>query len=212
MTQEMNLKELERKAWTSYFDDGILDITVGLFVIFFGIGMTTRYTYLTVLSWMVIFFFAAAKKSITLPRVGLVKFSPEREERMKKETSFYVVFFTITAFIGLGYFIAIAFGIPQSIRTFVGELALVSYELIIAVGLCFVAYWKQIKRFYAYAGFTLAVIVAGLFIDVPDVHPFTVTGYQFSATAIVILFTGLYVLARFLRRYPKREGEEYVAR
>ncbi|MBU7047407.1 MAG: hypothetical protein HXS54_13320 [Theionarchaea archaeon] len=25
MTQEMNIKELERKAWTAYFDDGLLD-------------------------------------------------------------------------------------------------------------------------------------------------------------------------------------------
>ena len=212
MTQEMNLKEMERKAWTAYFDDGLLDITAGLFVLAFGIGMTTRYTYLTALSWMVIFFFAAAKKSITVPRAGLVKFSPERERRMKKETLFYVVFFTITAFIGLGFFIAMAIGIPQSVKTIVGELALVTYELIIAAGLCFVAYWKQIKRFYAYAGITLVIIVAGLFIDMPEVNPLTIIGYQFFAAGIIILFTGLFVLARFLRRYPNREGEEYVAR
>jgi hypothetical protein len=212
MTQEMNLKEMERKTWTAYFDDGILDITAGLFVLAFGIGMTTRYTYLTALSWMVIFLFAAAKKSITVPRAGLVKFSPERERRMKKETLFYVVFFTITAFIGLGFFIAMAIGIPQSVKTIVGELALVTYELIIAAGLCFVAYWKQIKRFYAYAGITLVIIVVGLFIDMPEVNPLTITGYQFFTTGIIILFTGLFVLARFLRRYPNREGEEYVAR
>ena len=212
MTQEMNLKEMERKAWTAYFDDGLLDITAGLFVLAFGIGMTTRYTYLTALSWMVIFFFAAAKKSITVPRAGLVKFSPERERRMKKETLFYVVFFTITAFIGLGFFIAMAIGIPQSVKTIVGELALVTYELIIAAGLCFVAYWKQIKRFYAYAGITLVIIMAGLFIDMPEVNPLTIIGYQFFAAGIIILFTGLFVLARFLRRYPNREGEEYVAR
>ena len=212
MTQEMNLKEMERKAWTAYFDDGLLDITAGLFVLAFGIGMTTRYTYLTALSWMVILFFAAAKKSITVPRAGLVKFSPERERRMKKETLFYVVFFTITAFIGLGFFIAMAIGIPQSVKTIVGELALVTYELIIAAGLCFVAYWKQIKRFYAYAGITLVIIVVGLFIDMPEVNPLTIIGYQFFAAGIIILFTGLFVLARFLRRYPNREGEEYVAR
>ena len=62
-----------------------------------------------------------------------MKFSPGREERIKKEKLFYIVFFTITAFIGLGFFITSAFGIPHSTRTIVGELALVSYELIIAV-------------------------------------------------------------------------------
>lgn len=212
MTQEIDLKELERKAWTAYFDDGLLDITAGLFVLAFGMGMTTRYTTVTAFAWMVIFFFVAAKKAITLPRVGLVKFSPEREKRMKKEKSFFIVFFTITALIGMGFFIALTTGIPQSVKTIVGELALVSYELIIAVGLCFVAYWKQIKRFYAYSAFTLAVIVAGLFLSMPGVNPLTVMMYQFTATGAVMLFTGLVVLARFFKRYPQREVGEDVAR
>lgn len=210
MPQEMNLQKLERKAWTSYFDDGLLDITVGLFVLAFGIGMTTQYTYLTVLSWMVIFFFAAAKKSITLPRVGLVKFHPEREERIKKENLFFVVFFSITAIVGLGFFIAHLIDIPLSVKSIVGELALVAYELIIAVGLCFVAYWKQINRFYAYGAFVLAIIVAGQFFTNFDVHPFFVTGAVFLAAGSVILITGLAVLVRFLRKYPKPEGEEYA--
>jgi hypothetical protein len=209
MTQEMNLKELERKAWTAYFDDGLLDITAGLFVLAFGIGMTTRYTYLTALSWMVIFFFAAAKKSITLPRVGLVKFSPEREKRIKKETSFYVVFFTITAVVGLAFFIAQATGIPQSVKSVIGSLALVAYELIIALGLCFVAYWKQINRFYGYAGFILVVILAG---HIAGVEQYWLGAYQFTATGTVMLIVGCVVLARFLRKYPKREGGDYVAR
>lgn len=212
MTPEMNLKELERKAWTAYFDDGILDITIGLFVLAFGIGMTTPYTGMAVLSWMVIFFFAGAKKSITLPRVGLVKFSPEREERMKKETSFFVVFFSITALMGLAFFLALTTGIPQPIKTVVGELALVSYELIIAVGICLVGYWKQIRRFYAYTGFLLIVIVAGMLLETPGANPLTTMKYQFTATGTIILLTGLVVLARFFRRYPRREGREDVVR
>lgn len=209
MTQEMNLKELERKAWTAYFDDGILDITVGLFVLSFGIGMTTRYTYLTAMSWMVIFFFAAAKKAITLPRVGLVKFSLEREERMKKETSFFVLFFTITAIVGLVFFIAFTMGMPQSVKTLLGKLALVAYELIIALALCFVAYWKQIRRFYAYAGFMVVVLLAGHLLGADQ---YWLGAYQYTATGTLILIVGLFVLARFFRKYPRREGGEYVAR
>ena len=212
MTQEMNLKELERKAWTSYFDDGLLDITIGLFILAFGIGMTTRYTYLTAFAWMVIFFFAAAKKSITLPRVGLVKFSPEREERIKNERTFFVVFFTITAFVGLGFFIALTTGIPRSLKIIVGWLALVAYELIFVIGLCFVAYWKQIRRFYVYGALVLAAALAGLFFNVFGLHQFFVTAYQFIATGTVMILGGLVVLARFFKRYPKREGGADVVR
>lgn len=212
VTQKIDLKDLERKAWTAYFDDGILDITAGLFVLAFGIGMTTKYSTLTVLSWMVIFFFAAAKKSITLPKVGLVKFSPERERRIKREQLFYVVFFTVTALIGLIFFIALASGIPSSVKTIIGELALVSYVLIIAAALCFVAYWKQIPRFYVYGGLTIVAVVAGLFINMPEVHQLTIVRYQFLVTGTVILLAGFVVLARFLRKYPNREGGENVAR
>ena len=212
MTQEMDLKVLERKAWTAYFDDGILDITVGLFVIAFGIGMNTPYTTLTAVSWMVIFFFAAAKKAITLPRVGLVKFSPEREERIKKEKLFFVIFFTITALIGLGFFLVLVADIPQSFRTLVGELAVVSYQLFIVAGLCFVAYWKQIKRFYAYAALFLAAIVAGQFLNVSGGNPLTIAAYQYIFTGSIMLLAGFVILARFFRRYPKREGGEDVAR
>jgi hypothetical protein len=212
MTPEMNLKELERKAWTAYFDDGILDITVGLFILAFGIGMTTHYSGLAAFAWMVIFFFAAAKKSITFPRVGLVKFSPEREERMKKETSFFVIFFSITALIGLAFFLVLSAGIPQSVKTLVGEMALVGYQLIIAAGICLVGYWKQIRRFYGYTGFLLIAIVAGMLFDIPGVNPLAIMRYQFTATGVIILLTGLFVLARFFKRYPRREGGEDVAR
>jgi hypothetical protein len=207
MTHDMNLQELERKAWTAYFDDGLLDITVGLFVLTFGIGMTTRYTYLAAVSWMVIFFFAAAKKSVTLPRVGLVKFSPERVKRFKLETSFYLLFFTITALVGMVFFVILTMGIPQSVKSLVGSLALVAYELIIVIGICFVAYWKQIKRFYGYAGFSLAALITGYLMG--GTQPW-VGAYQFIATGTLILIAGLVVLARFLRKYPKREGGEYV--
>ncbi len=208
VTQEINVKKMERKAWTSYFDDGLLDITIGLFVIAFGIGMTTPYAYLTALSWMVIFFFAAAKKAITLPRVGLVKFHPEREERIKKEKLFFVVFFTVTFIVGFGFFIAQITGIPQAVKTIVGELALVSYELIIAVGLCFVAFWKQITRFYAYAALVFVMIVGSYLFY--DGHPFFVMRTVMLTAGAVILCAGVIVLIRFLRKYPKPEGGEYV--
>ncbi|MBU7015818.1 MAG: hypothetical protein HXS52_03915 [Theionarchaea archaeon] len=212
MTPEMNLKEMERKAWTAYFDDGILDITVGLFVLAFGIGMTTQYATVAAFAWMAVFFFGAAKKSITLPRVGLVKFSPEREERMKKEISFFVIFFSMTALIGLAFFLTLTTDLPQTIRTLVGEMALVGYELIIAVGILLVGYWKQIKRFYLYGGFFLIVIVAGLLIDLPEANPLTIMMYEFTGTGVLILLGGFVVLARFFRRYPRQEGGGYVSR
>jgi len=213
MTQEIDLKALEKKAWTSYFDDGILDITVGLFILIFGIGMTTRFTYLAALSWMAIFFFAGAKKSITLPRVGIVKFSADREKRMKRETSFYMIFFIITAVMGLLFFMGLTMDISQSIRTLVGNLALLTYEMIIGVGLCFVAYWKQIRRFYLYGALVFILTISIPLFNIPlTEHMLFSAAYQFIITGTLILIVGLIVLIRFLRKYPEKEGREYVSR
>lgn len=38
MSQNINLKELERKAWTSYFQDGLWDMYLGLQLLAWGLA------------------------------------------------------------------------------------------------------------------------------------------------------------------------------
>jgi hypothetical protein len=93
MSTRINLKELERKAWRSVFQDGLWDIYLGFLLLTMGMGpvlpsldtsvIWTLAMLLTfsVLAWLA---FWAGKKFITTPRMGLVKFGPQRKAKLKK--------------------------------------------------------------------------------------------------------------------------------
>ena len=83
MGKEPNLKEIERKAYMSYHQDGLLDIFAGLYVLGFGLGifvdlildfgmgmilMPAVFVSLALPLWI------AAKRRITMPRIGFVNF------------------------------------------------------------------------------------------------------------------------------------------
>ena len=93
MSEKLNLKELERKAWRSFFDDGLWDIYLGLLLALLGVSAFLDRLELTEAVVMGIYIgllivvmlgMWAAKRFITVPRLGRVKFGAERQKRRKK--------------------------------------------------------------------------------------------------------------------------------
>lgn len=90
MTPSADLKQLERRAFTSYYQDGIWDLYLGFLIMIMpltelltalGASKTTgllAYLGLTAGACTV---FILAKKYITAPRLGQAVFSPERRAR-----------------------------------------------------------------------------------------------------------------------------------
>ena len=77
MVQNINLKELEKNTWTSFFQNGLIDIQIGLIFVVASICMICsdiRY-YLMFLYLVPGILFILAKKYIVAPRMGIVKFS-----------------------------------------------------------------------------------------------------------------------------------------
>ena len=84
MSQNFNLKKIEQKAYFSYHNDGIIDILIGFVILLFGIGMATDMAYLAAISASVgVPIWLAAKKYVTYPRLGLVKFNQDRINKEK---------------------------------------------------------------------------------------------------------------------------------
>jgi hypothetical protein len=104
MSEKLNLKELERKAWRSFFDDGLWDIYLGLLLGLMGIsglldrsGLSESWAmgiYIGLLA-LVMLAFWASKRFITVPRIGLVKFGRARKVRRIKTA---LVLFTSVVF------------------------------------------------------------------------------------------------------------------
>ena len=100
MTTDMNLKEIERKAWTSFFQDGLLDILMGLALLAVGIPAVLPNIFTSELHQnaaaavlMVLAFvpYWAGKRFITAPRMGRARFSRARKSKQTKAAVTYAI-------------------------------------------------------------------------------------------------------------------------
>lgn len=198
MSQNIDLKQIERKAYLSYYQDGLLDIFLGLGILIFAIGMATdTATYVGgLLGALIIPSWAAAKRFVTIPRLGVVKFGPERKIRIEREKRFFRIFLALTLLAGAALLIPLyAKGIPPWLHAWLKKFIFAPMGLIGVVGLGFLAYWKQINRYYAYAVLVLVAVFVRPILNAPAPQ------YLISL-GLIILLSGLAVLLRFLRNYP----------
>jgi hypothetical protein len=91
MSQHLDLKALERKAWAPYVQDGLWDLFFGLLLVstavsswfaYIGAPPATRipaYMSIVVLAGVVLW---AGKRFVTTPRMGRVKYGPARKARL----------------------------------------------------------------------------------------------------------------------------------
>ena len=78
----MSLKEVEKKTYMSYHQDGVLDIFLGVYVLMFSLGILLMTLTDSGMWFLIPAIFISimvpvwipAKKRITMPRIGYVKF------------------------------------------------------------------------------------------------------------------------------------------
>ncbi|MFW9985726.1 MAG: hypothetical protein ACFFDJ_04085 [Candidatus Odinarchaeota archaeon] len=199
MTEHVDLKALERKAYTSYHQDGIVDIFLGLAIVTFSFVLLFLETsfYLvggTFVVWIASY--AGAKRSITVPRIGYVEFKQSRRIRV-------MLLVLLLLVLNIVIFVIMAFGeLTTDFRIFLNQYGL----LVVAgvVGGLFVLFgWvTQIYRFYGYGSVAfLAFIITHVFL----LHLF----FPIFVLGLTITVTGFVLLYWFIRKYPKTEpGEE----
>lgn len=197
MNQKINLKEIERKAYTSYHQDGVIDITLAFVTLVFGAIMLTDMPWMGgVLGILAISLYAGFKKAVTIPRIGYVKFPQQRAQKMT----------ALTVVLGLLAFVAgmVVFMQTKSQGTPDWVMFLIdNYMLTIgaAVAGLFIlgGYAFKTKRIYAYALLTLAMFTLGYFLSFP-------LYYYLVALGTIILATGIVLMTRFVSRFPKATG------
>jgi hypothetical protein len=206
MSQNINLKELERKAWRSYFQDGLWDIYLGLLLLAMAVwallsdvgfseswGMTILIG-LEVLAMLVLW---AGKKFITVPRMGRVKFGPKRKARL----NWVRVVLLLSVLVGAGVFVAalaVRSNRPEGLNTaLIFPVAwVVNMIIVFSLG----AYFLDFSRLYLIGVmYALPVPLDILFRKFADID---LSFIAFGVPAMVILIIGLVVFTRFLRDYP----------
>jgi hypothetical protein len=209
MSTSLNLKEIERKAFRSTYQDGLLDICISSVVGSMALLMYTDvrddfpYLYL-ILAFLGVgagqLVYWAGKMFVTLPRIGQVKFGEIRRKRNK--TLALILAVVVLLQVGIVLLTAGVWAIPawgdKLQELFPGRSA--TDLLVAAVGALFVgpsmmaiAYFIDFPR-----GYYIALVMAlGAFLMIWFWQPLIQVG-----AAFLILIPGLVLFVRFLRQHP----------
>jgi len=201
INHEIGLDKLEKKAWRTTFDDGIIDIYLGILLASFGPSTALHDILPVPLNILLgplmigfgLTFFILSKKYLIKPRIGIVKFGRKRKVRNLR---IFVVLSVNQVFLLILYLINLYSN--EGGFTF---LYLLEGLLILTLPLCFVAYFLQFNRLYVYAllwgcAFFLADI-SSLIVPIPF-------NFLFSYLTLggMIIIMGTIYLIRFLKKYP----------
>jgi hypothetical protein len=192
---KINLKELEKKAWTSYFNDGMWDLSWGLLVLTAGIRGLTNVTWFALGFIPAIMIILLGKKYVTIPRIGRVEFGSMRRRRQIRLGVLTII--SVAATFTLLILTSTGIGIPAiPIYPIIAALIFVFFSLL--------GYYLDFPRLFIY-GFLLALseILWGIYGK--PIAPLAET-----ASGSLILVVGVVVLIRFTRKYPKPYGDELI--
>ena len=202
MTTSVDLQDLERKVFRSFFQDGLWDILIGCYVLIFAVAPYLSTTSLGdfwssvvfVPFWLLVWLLVrTAKKRIVTPRVGQVKFGPSRMAKVLKLSIILTVVFTISFVMGIFAF----FNSDLSgwiYQVFLGMIILLAF----GIG----GYFLDFSRLFIYGILlTLAPIIGELLYRNLGAshHGYPVT---FGISAGIMILTGAVLFIQFIRKYP----------
>lgn len=206
MAQEINLKQLELKAWRSTFQDGLWDIYLGLLLLAMAVGALLSDLGMAHLSTMIILsgiavlalaVIWAGKRFITAPRMGLVKFGPEGKFRQKKTKWL----FSLSVLFGAAIFVLTLVARntqPEWLNPglFLGGIYTANMLIVFSLG----AYFLNFTRLYLIGVmYAIPVPLDIMFNELSDID---ITVIAIGAPAAVVLVIGTVLFVRFLRAYP----------
>lgn len=206
MSDYIDLKKLERKAFTSIFQDGFFDIYLG--ILFIGIGLLIslpetiprilNYALFSLVIGFDLLVFLGGKKIITVPRIGIIKFSRKRKGKKKKFVLILVVLMILT---GIFYILTTLDLIP-----FEDFVSAFYFGIFFAIPISLLANFLRIDRFYMHAilgGMSFFISELSLSLSGEVVLSFLV----FLIAGSVICATGIVFLYKFVRKYPVQTEE-----
>ena len=196
MSNGIDLRDIERRAYLSYHEDGLLDIMIGFGIIVSGLFVYAEMPWL-IGSFIPVFtpIYIQYKKRVTVPRLGQVEFSEQRKMKQKR-TMFSLVVFNIILFIGglYAWFAMDIGGRPQWLIDLLSNYMII-FGAFGALISSVVGFFSDLKRFHIYGLINLAVFtVANNYTD----HP----AYGLVTIGIILALNGFKLLLTFTRKYP----------
>jgi len=190
----LDMKEFERKAYMTLSEDGIVDIVIGCVFLGWGLLLAAGPTGLIgLLVPLALGMWYAGKRTLTVPRVGLIIPSQKMESKLRNSA---------TLLLALGILLVVGIILWQASGG--GTLrnhSLGLLGLVVAAGISIVAFLLNAKRLYAYAALLFVAFAVGETLNASTPTMDTFLAAVIVASALIIL-SGVVVLMRFLRKYP----------
>lgn len=200
MTNRLVLREIEKKVWFRTFEHGMWDIGIGSLFLAFGLSILVDFAALSAI-WVAALLpgLLGAGRKIVVPRIGHVQFRAQRKRAKGRLTGVL----TATALMGLAAFMFITWilkGTPPSWAQWISKHFVIFIGLIWGGALAVTGWLVNFPRLYGYGALMFGSLLITDFVK--GYH----LGFSLAIVGGLILLTGITLLIRFIRRYPKQEG------
>lgn len=216
MSNSLDLKNIEKKAFRATHQDGLWDIYIGGVVICMAIlAYTTtgeakpllRFGLYLVGLCVFYLIFWGGKKYITAPRLGEVKFGPRRQKRKLTMAIILAGIVLLQVIVLVGTILmwrnpgwAANLGLHTTNRDLERLVVAVIGALFVGPSMLLIAYFNDFLR-----GYYIAIIVS---LAVFSLIWFSQPGYLIIA-GLVIMLPGAILFIRFLRQHPLPPAEAH---
>jgi hypothetical protein len=209
MSVNLDLKDIERRANYAAFQDGLTEIFMGLFLVFYGGTLATDTLPLGLVIILVTVFLGKGsmegiKKRYIYPRAGYVKL-PEDPHTSGKEIGISALVMVIVLLAALGISMAML-GQKIGLNFFLTYIVPPASGLMLAIG----PYWLG-QTYGLRRGYILAIlfVLGGIAMPVFGLASgYEAVGILCSVVGVIALLTGTVMFWRFLRRYPAVDGSD----
>jgi hypothetical protein len=202
MSHNLDLKEIERRVHQSVFQDGLMEIMMGGFLLVFGASLAMDMKWIPlIISLLVIFLgnplLERAKKRYIYPRIGYVKLRPEKEADPKGIVVAAIVFVVIL--LGSGLF-TLAIGKDRGWAFWFKYFLPGSTGFMLAIGPFWLGETYGVRRGYVFA---VLFLLSGIVIPVLGIaQGYEAVGFECLPVGVISLISGVIMFTRFLRKYP----------
>ena len=210
MNNITNLKQLEKKTFRLFFQDGLWDIYIGmllgqfviipLFINKFNLGDFWSAAVMLPVFIIALIVIMLIKRNIVTPRIGIMKPAVARKRKLGYLHLVLVLLFLSGAFIG--YYALLPEKILNQNKWFIHLRSSIVFFLFFAAS----AYFLDVPRFLYY-GILLTILLplGEMLFQSGDVSHH---GYPlvFGIVSAVSLITGLYLFITFLKKYPRYQN------
>jgi len=200
MISVVDMNEVKRKVSSAYFEDGLWDILLGVFIIMLSVPYSLL---IPLLGYCVGYFvLKRIRHKVTYPRAGYMKINGNRRLAIMPLLGIFI----FIGFLLLNYleYIVVSYYSTSS-SWWTGWLQMLPAVALPSV-VAFVAYYFKVKRWYWYAILSLlSFIIAGWFWSNSMRSSMF---YTFVGPGAIVILAGMIIFVRFIRNNPKMVVEE----